>query len=371
MKIAYIGIKGLPSKGGAERVVEAIVQRLAKRHVITVYCSRHYTPSNINIQGVRLFRVPCLSGKYTHMLSFNLLAALHALIFGRYDLIHLHNIEASFVLPILKLRYPVIATAHGRITHENKWGKIATMIIQSIEVPFGVLSDAATSVSSMHSQELSARFHRTISYIPNGVDNDVRIDLEAARCLLETKGLIEQEYILFVAARIIPLKGAHLLLEAFRKIKGNYRLVIVGDLSQSPKYARRLRSLADERTIFFPFVNSSSKLLGLLKLSHMFVFSSTNEGMSMVLLEVASVGVPILCTDIPANTAVLSNRALYFRLGDVTDLSEKLQWALDHPYDMEKLGQQARAWVKKQFSWDMIAEYYDEIYRKLQRTALF
>ena len=54
MKIAFIGIKGLPSKGGAERVVEAIVQRLSGQHTLTVYCSRYYTGPEARVPGVRL-----------------------------------------------------------------------------------------------------------------------------------------------------------------------------------------------------------------------------------------------------------------------------------------------------------------------------
>ena len=42
MRIAFIGIKGLPSKGGAERVVEAIAEGLAGKHEITVYCNSPY-----------------------------------------------------------------------------------------------------------------------------------------------------------------------------------------------------------------------------------------------------------------------------------------------------------------------------------------
>ena len=103
MKIAYLGIKGLPARGGAERVVEAITQRLADRHEITVYCSRRYSDENSSVRGVRLVRLPSLAGKYTFMTSLDFLAAWHALLYGDYDLIHLHNIEAGFILPLLRL----------------------------------------------------------------------------------------------------------------------------------------------------------------------------------------------------------------------------------------------------------------------------
>jgi len=78
MRIAYLGIKGLPSKGGAERVVEGIAQWLADRHELTVYCDRRYTPADVHMPGIDLIRVPTLPGKHLHALSLFVASALHA-----------------------------------------------------------------------------------------------------------------------------------------------------------------------------------------------------------------------------------------------------------------------------------------------------
>lgn len=365
MRIAYIGIKGLPSKDGADQVVEAIVCRLSDRHKITVYCSKRYTVADARIDGVRLIRVPCLSGKHSHMTSVNFMAAWHAVLYGDYDLIHLHNIEASFVLPILKLKYPVVTTAHGRITKGSKWNKMAAAIMRSMEYPFVLFSDSATSVSLPDAQYLGTRFPSRMSYIPNGVSTSLEVDIKGALRMLRSNYVPHQDYILFVAGRIIPLKGAHLLLEAFQRIQCESHLLIVGDLSQAPEYANRLKSMADSRVSFIPFISSRSELFGLIRLSRFFVFPSINEAMSMAFLEAASLGVPLVCSDIPANTAVLPEHALHFRSGDADDLCYKLKWAISHPREMKEMGQKAQAWVKKEFSWDVIAERYDELYQTI------
>ncbi len=367
MKIAYIGIKGLPSKGGADRVVEAIVCRLSDRHKITVYCSKRYTTEDARIGGVRLIRVPCLSGKHTHMTSVNFMAACHAVLYGDYDLIHLHNIEASFVLPILRLKYAVVSTAHGRITQGSKWNKMAAAIMKSMVVPFALLSSAATSVSFPDAQRLCARFRRTISYIPNGVSITPAVDIEGVLRMLRLNCVPDRNYILFVSGRIIPLKGAHLLLEAFRRIECKSHLLIVGDLSPSPEYANKLKSMTDSRVTFIPFVSSRSELFGLMRLSRLFVFPSIYEAMSMALLEAASLGAPVVCSDIPANTAVLPEHALYFRSGDADDLRKKLNWAINHSKEMKEMGLKAQAWVRQEFSWDVIAKRYDRLYQSFSK----
>lgn len=365
MKVAYLGIKGLPAQFGADRVVEAIASRLSKRHDISVYCSDRYTSPKYSIDGIHLIRVPSLPGKFTHMTSVNFLAGWHAVIYCNYDLIHLHNTEASFILPLLKLRYRVVATAHGRITKGNKWNRTSVALMRSMELPYGLLADAPTSVSLPHAQEFSARFARQVRFIPNGIEPYPQIDVESSNRILESKQILPNQFTLFVVGRLVPLKGAHLLTEAFRQIDGNHRLVFVGDVFASTKYAESVRAQADARTIFIPFIESNAMLLGLMQASRLVVLPSLVEAMSITLLEAASVGAPILCSDIPANTAVLSDAALYFRAGDANDLADKLRWALAHPDEMCALGACAQARVREHFSWDHIAKQYESLYNEV------
>jgi glycosyltransferase involved in cell wall biosynthesis len=365
MHIAYLGIKGLPASSGAERVVEAVTQQLVDRHDITIYCSSRYTPRGTSVPRVHLVRLPCLGGKYSHMTSVDFLAAWHALLCGNYDLIHLHNIEAGFTLPLLRLRYKVIATAHGRITAANKWGRVPAALMRTMEWPYARLSTVCTSVSQEDATQLHQRYQREVLYIPNGVEVSPVADVTAARGLLAAHGLPEQGYVLCAAGRIIPLKGVRLLLEAFRGLEGDYRLVIVGDLSHAPEYATQLRRLADARVTFLPFLQSRAHLLGLIQQCGLFVFPSTQEAMSIVLLEAASVGAPILCSDILANRSIIPEQALYFANGDVADLAAKLTWALHRSAEMKSLGAQAEAWVKARFNWVAIAEQYDQLYREV------
>ena len=76
-KIAYVGLKGLPSKGGVERVGEAIIQSLKEKYHFTVYCSRAYTPEDTSYPGIELVRLPCIGGKHLHPITLNLFSTLH------------------------------------------------------------------------------------------------------------------------------------------------------------------------------------------------------------------------------------------------------------------------------------------------------
>lgn len=370
MRIAYIGIKGLPSRGGAERAVEAIVERLKFEHDITVYCNAMYTPANYTLPGVHLIRVPAVQGKYTYMTSVDFLSACHAVFLGKYDIIHLHNIETCFILPILRLRYKVISTAHGFITEGNKWGRISRRLMRGMEWPYAMLSNAVTSVSLSDATVLNQKYHRNMRYVPNGVDISINADITEATKLLVSYGAPSEDYILFAADRILPLKGLHVLLEAYRDVEPKRPLIVIGNLT-SPEYSERLQVMASPNVFFIPFVRAKSVFFGVLKKSSLVVMPSLNEAMSMALLEAASLGLPIICSDIPANKSVFGDdHVLFFKAGDAKDLNEKLRRALNHPQETREIGKAAQAWVRENFSWDIIAEQYHKLYTSIANKGI-
>lgn len=370
MKVAHLGLKGLPARSGAERVAEAIVLRLAARQQITVYCDARYVGAGVEVPGVRLVRIPTLGGKHLRPVSLFLLSALHALLRGDYDLIHLHNVEAAFILPLLRLRYPVVATAHGSPSHavRSKWGLVARTLMSLSECPFLWLSTRATSVSRRDARFFEERYGRPVLYIPNGVDGEAAAE-EAGEASLAEAGLEESGYIAFAAARIDPTKGCHLLLEAFCRLNPDIKLVIVGDLAQVPKYGARLRQMANARVTFIPPIAESRRLFAIVKHCRLFVFPSTAEGMSMMLLEAAALGAPLICSDIEENEDVVGRDALYFRSGDAGDLAAKLRWALEHGEEMQSLAARAKAHVRRAYAWRAIVGRYEALYRACAQSG--
>lgn len=369
MKIAYLGIKGLPSKAGADRVVEAIVSRLDKeKYELTVYCSSQVVAPGAHMPGIRLIRIPIIKGKLFHAISLFVLSAFHALFLGDYDLIHIHNAEAGAVSPILRLRFKVITTSHGLFHNVDKWGPFAKFILRLADLPSLYCSNRITSVSMPTAHYYRKVYHREAVYIPNGVDADPKVDVQAARSRLSASGLSGERYIVFAAGRIIPIKGCHILLDAWKQVDVDARLLIVGDAEQMPAYSRQLREAADERVVFVPFISSSEELFGIIQGANLFVFPSTVEAMSMMLLEVAALRTPLICSDIPANTSILAEHALYFRPGDVKDLTHKLRWAWENVDQMKQLALRARTWVEERFSWDTIVKQYEALYHEVKTS---
>lgn len=77
----------------------------------------------------------------------------------------------------------------------------------------------------------------------------------------------------------------------------------------------------------------------------LFVLSSDYEGMPNALIEAMAMGVPCISSDCrtgPKGLLKDGQTGLLFRTGDLEDLSQKLAWSLQHPAQMNRMGESAR-----------------------------
>jgi len=363
LRIAHVGSKGLPSRGGTERVVEAIAVRHAVEHDVTVYGS-HRVCSSAMLDGIRVVALPVPSNKYLGPVVLDVLAALSALWQG-YDVVHVHGAENAFVAPILRLRSRVVTTNHGPAYERQKWGSFARRLMRWIEGRSVRWASVATAVAANQAARLSEQYGVPVAYIPNGVDANISADTESAGHLLAANGLQAGEYVMFAAARVDPTKGCGTLIRAWRALGLDLPLLVVGDLWHAPGHEAELREAAEGgNAIFLPRIEDRATLLGLAAQSALFVFPSTVEAMSMMLLEVVSVGARVIASDIPENTLVLPQGFPVFRTGDEADLARAMNAALEEPEDEARSRCDSYALgVRRTYDWDVIAAQYLEVYR--------
>jgi len=363
INVAYIGIKGLPAQAGVDRVVQALVTRMPAFGINPyVYCDTKFTPPDFTLPGVNILRISSLGGKYSQAPGRFIISAINSIRSDDFDLIHLHNIEASFVLPMLKLKYHVISTAHGYAYWRSKWNPLAKKMLRLLDKPFVTFSDVVTSVSLNDANNLFARFGKKIEYIPNGVSLDYHPDEDAALQILSDHKLKPKQYFLFVAGRIDPTKGAHLAIEAIKRLEEKIPLLIVGDIEQSHEYANHLREIADSSIFFQPLIKKPETLFGLMTQSIGLIFPSLVEAMSMVLLEAASLGVPVIASDISENFQIFGEDFAYFSSNDIDSLKEKLEWAINNSNEFIKISTRAKQRIHLEYGWDRIASVYADLY---------
>lgn len=359
-KIAVIGLKGLPALGGTATVGENIIEQLKYEYEFIVYSISSHTNKPGYYDGFLQIVFRKFPIKKLNVLYYYIISAFHALIKGDYDLIHLHLIDGAFILPLLRLRYKVISTSHGRPQNVEKWNRLVKIFFSFNERIFLKFSNIITSVSKPLIDFYRQFTMKEIIYIPNGIK--LISDSSFNRIREE-----ENAYLLFAAGRILPLKGCHLFLKALQRIDYNEKVLIIGDADQMPQYKKELLELAEGLNVnFIGMVKDKMLLMDYIANAKLYIFPSYFEAMSIMLLEVVSMKTPVICSDIPENLAIFSDdEVVFFRTGNVEDLAEKIVWALNNEEEMKLKALKAYNRLKTEYSWEDLAKKYAALYQKI------
>lgn len=372
MRIAFIGQKGIPAKsGGVEKYVEQLAIRMAEKgHDVFVYARSHYTDPSLRAwKGIRIIHAPSMPTKHLDAISHTFFATVHAL-FSRYDIIHYQAVGPSMLsfLPKWLLRHArVISTFHCRDYFHKKWGWFARRALLfgeriACRVPH------KTIVVSKELREYVAKTYggRRATFIPNGANVSERTIASS----LAGFGLREGRYILSVG-RLVGHKGVHYLVKAFldledtNKLPNNTKLVIVGSHANTKEYESYLHLMAKGReNVLFLGERYGRELEELFSHAALFIQPSESEGMPIALLEAMAHALPCIASDIRVHREVLTDVGILFQNKNVADLREKMAFFLNRPDEAAAIGKRAQARIKKEYSWDAVAEktlrVYDE-----------
>lgn len=361
-KIAMLGQKRIPSReGGIEVVVEELSTRLyAMGHTVTCYNRRgkHVSGGEIfmmrEYKGVTIITVPTIDVKGLAALSSSFFASLLCA-FGKYDIVHYHAEGPCAFMWIPKLMGKrCIATIHGLDWAREKWrGTFAEKFIKYGERMAVKDADEIIVLSKGVQNYFSTKYGRETQFIPNGINRPKKVEAEL---IIEKFGLEKDSYLLFLG-RIVPEKGLRYLVESFKSIESNKKLVIAGGSSDTCGFYDEIKEMAskDERIIFTGFVEGQI-LAELFSNAYVYVLPSELEGMPISLLEAMSYGDCCLVSDIPECADVVEDKAVVFKSGDIVDLTEKLKWLIRNPNLVERYRKQAVDYILGKYDWEDIAK---------------
>lgn len=371
-KIAFFGIKYYPSRGGTSRVAENLIRHLCNQYEITVYCYKDPLAKN-HIQGVRTVEIPEIKLGSLGVFLYYFFCYCHIRWKADYDIVHAHKIDSFFFLDGLTKTAKVIATAHEAPYKRDKWGRLAKWFFRLNEKRFLRFKGIKTAISKPLCDFYQEQYNKTVRYIPNGINPAERKSKKGMEHFWPDSLPNDTPFVLFAARRIMGTKGLHTMLKALKRNKYEGAVFIAGELDDFPAYSKKMRELAEGLNAhFLGFVSPLPVLLQLVDRCDYFVFPSETEGMSIMLLEVASTGKPIIASDIPENKEVFGDtEVVYFKDKDVEDLAGKLSWAESNPSALRDFGHRAKAKVDSEYTWSQIAVEYRSIYESvLERESL-
>ena len=371
LRIAVFGQKRLSREGGVEIVVKELCTRMAQQGCqVTCYNrSGHHVSGaeyddidNTNYEGIRQKYVPTIEKKGLAAVSASAFAALYSA-FGKYDVVHIHAEGPAFFSWLPKMfGKRVVVTIHGVDWQREKWQSgFGSKFIRQGEKNAVKYADEIIVLSKGVQDYFKETYGRETHFIPNGVN---RPQIRKANMITEKFGLKKDSYILFLG-RLVPEKGIRYLVEAFKNVKTDKKLVIAGGSSDTDSFMEELKGLAkdDERILFTGFVQGAM-LDELYSNAYIYTLPSDLEGMPLSLLEAMSYGNCCLVSDIPECAEVVEDKALIFKKADVQDLQEKLQDACDHPQKVEAYKKQAADFICKKYNWDEVVKETMKLYRR-------
>lgn len=362
MKIAMLGHKHMPSRaGGVEVVVDRLSRELVKRgHSVVCFNRSGFGPKENNHGGVELVTVPAWGKGGLGAVTASFFAALLAA-FRDVQTVHFHGEGPAFFSALPRLAGKrVVVTIHGLDWKREKWqGSFGPRFLQWGERAAVRNAHCMIVLSRQAQTYFRERYSRETVYIPNGVGP---LKKEKADKILAL-GLKEGEYGLFLG-RLVPEKGVHTLIRAWKKAGTGKKLVIAGPSSDTEAYVKECRQLAsDDPDILFPGFVEGTLLAELYSNAWVYVLPSSLEGMPLGLLEAMGYGCCCITSDIPECTEVLSGAGLTVPPGDEEALTQLLRELAREPQRLTAF--RAAAQMRSGgYSWETMTERTLECYRE-------
>lgn len=219
-------------------------------------------------------------------------------------------------------------------------------------------------------QELGISRYKTVT-IPNGIDvNHIESlrKIDAPNNIRRKYGIEKDERIILFVGRLVSVKRINVLLEVVKKLVQHgckVRALIVGDGPLRSK----LESIASPLGSQVIFAGS---LFGREKFecyfgADLFMLPSHSEGLPTVLLESSAAGLPSIATNVNGIPDIILHNQTGF-LVDRQDIESFFAYALrliENEDLAKEMGKKAKEHVKANFSWEVIAKKYEEVYMSL------
>ena len=141
---------------------------------------------------------------------------------------------------------------HGLDWQRAKWGGFATRFLKYGERNAVKYADEIIVLSKNVQNYFKEKYGRDTVFIPNGVERPV---IKNDNEINKKYGLKKNGYILFLG-RIVPEKQVKLLIEAYKNLETDKKLVIAGGASHTSDYFNEVKECANGRDdiIFTDFV---------------------------------------------------------------------------------------------------------------------
>ena len=373
-RVAMVIQRYLPHRGGAEMQLHQLAPRLEALGYEICILTRHEKglAHYEVIDGLPVHRLPSIGPRQLAGATFTI-SAVSKLTQLHPDLVHAHELLTPSSIAVLSKRinhHPVLVKVlrgggRGDIYKLKKrplWKSYFQNLKRNTDI-FLVISQEIDAELAAFGVPKEKRF-----LLPNGVNTErcVSVSEERKRKLRSELSLPMDALIVAYVGRLVPEKRVDQLLKLWPVIQSKYtnaRLLIVGEGNEE----RRLRGLSLDGTQFTGLVSDAVPYL---QAADLFVLPSSTEGLSNSMLEAMSCGLPVLATTVGGAPDVIEHGVSGYLIppDDLNSLKNGLQTLLVDGTLRFRLGSNARARIRLDFSLDSVAERLASLYDRLINT---
>lgn len=283
------------------------------------------------------------------------------------DLLHLHlpfyGVQ-EFVLATMPPK-PCVATFHMDAVHSGPLGLairahqrlVQPLLFRHVDRLFASSLDyVASSSAATHWRRFPQRWQELSFFV----------DVERFRPAPKMAGTVLQALFVSVLDRAHLFKGLPILLGALARLEG-VRLTVVGDGDARTGFEAQAVQLGVADRVTFVGRLSDADLIAAYQRADVVVSPSTSpaEAFGLVALEAQACGTPVIASRLPGVRTVVCDgeTGLLVTPGAVESLTAALARVRDDAPLRLSFGQQARAWVERQFTKDVLVSRLEQAYR--------
>jgi glycosyltransferase involved in cell wall biosynthesis len=173
---------------------------------------------------------------------------------------------------------------------------------------------------------------------------------------------VNGDFALFVG-RLTEEKGIRTLLSAWRTL--SIPLRIAGD---GPLREELIRDLQTQNSQSIEYLGTlpHDEVLTLMKEARILIFPSEwYEGFPLTIAEALACALPIITSNIGSQAEIIRNgySGLHFRVGEMADLREKIQWCFQNSKEVLRMGENARREYERKYTPERNYEMLIDVYQ--------
>ncbi len=375
MKILNVLSSMDPVAGGGimERIHQLSRQLIQKGHQCAILATaKGWSQEFIDkIEGLEAVSLPCLSERF--MIPEGAGKWLDENI-RRFDIVHLAGnwspINVTAHKAARKHKSPYVFSAMGWLKIDGR-SKLIKHIFRFLWTRQILLDANAVIAISPREIEDYKRFNvpkEKIRFIPNGIVTE-GLGAKDDNAFRERYGLDNRKIILFIG-RLSPIKGADLLVEAFSFIAGafpDYQLLIFGNDHGGfqSQLERKIEAFNMRNSIkIFPPIFGAEKSWAY-HAAELFVIPSRFDTMTIVALEAAACGCPVLLTDQCDFAAIGEHGGGLIVSCEAPAIAGGMHKLLNNPVELKQMGAAAGKYILKNYHWDKISDDFIRLFQNI------